>query len=230
MQPGVLMSRAGGFTDIAAASGLGPILCAAAAAADFDNDGDVDLFAVCRGATLNISNRYFDNNGTGRFVEVLNGGGGGGPLGHGVGLGENVIAADYDVDGDVDLFVTNGLSLVPLNVGGPDLLFRNEAHNGNRWIELDLVAAKLNRDATGARVTVQTPDGSRQLREQNGGYHRWSQHDRRLHFGLGTATTATVTVAWPGGRTDTYANVAANGIYQATEAGKIVLQHPTFRD
>ena len=67
---------------------------------DFDNDGDLDLF-VChsRGA----ANSLFRNDGAGQFVEVAAATG----LGE---VGESIGAAwgDYDNDGDLDLFVTNG--------------------------------------------------------------------------------------------------------------------------
>jgi hypothetical protein len=66
-----------------------------------------------------------------------------------------------------------------------------------------------------------TPDGKRQLREQNGGYHRWSQHHQRIHFGLGTNRTVTVQVHWPNGALQTYGPLAANALYRVTEGGSI---------
>jgi hypothetical protein len=76
--------------------------------------------------------------------------------------------ADYDLNGFLDLFVTNGLHQLPIHVGGPSQLFRNLG-NGNHLIELTLVGRVSNRDGVGARVIAITPDGKRQLREQNGG-------------------------------------------------------------
>ena len=133
-------------------------------------------------------------------------------------MGENVVTSDFDVDGFVDLFNTNGLALFPeepYGHGGPDRLFRNRG-NGNRWIELDLTGVASNRDGIGAIVTV-TAGGKSQRREQTGGYHRWAQHDARLHFGLGANASANVTILWPSGQLDQFTNVQANKLYEATE-------------
>ena len=101
--------------------------------------------------------------------------------------------------------------------------------NTNRWIEIDLVGARRtsllgtasNRDGLGAKVYV-TAGGVTQLREQNGGYHRWSQDSQRLHFGLaGNQTVDTVRIEWPSGRIDTFSNVAANYPLQGQRGGTL---------
>ncbi len=221
IEPALIAHKSGGFRDLTTSSGLSKkISCVGTAAADFDNDMDVDLYAVCRGANLNVANLYFDNDGNGNFTEVPLAGGAKGPIGAGVGLGESVVTADYDVDGNVDLYVTNGLAMNPERVGGPDLLFRNVGHPTNRWIELDLVGTQSNRDGIGARVLA-TAGGKTQLREQGGGYHRWSQNDKRLHFGLGSHGSANLVIEWPSGRRDTHNNVAAGAAYTVIEGGAI---------
>jgi hypothetical protein len=131
-----------------------------------------------------------------------------------------VVAADYDLDGRMDLWVNNGLNLRPQHLNnGPYQLFRNTSPVRN-WIELDLVGTASNRDAIGARIYA-TAGGVTQYREQNEGYHRWSQNQRRTHFGLADNTTVNLVVKWPSGRTDTYNSVAADHIYVATEGGGI---------
>ncbi len=61
-----------------------------------------------------------------------------------------------------------------------------------------------------------------QYREQNEGYHRWSQNQRRIHFGLADNTTVTtLKVNWPSGRVSTFSNVASNHVYIVTEGGSI---------
>ncbi|HEX5787877.1 MAG TPA: FG-GAP-like repeat-containing protein [Woeseiaceae bacterium] len=214
-------SAQGRFTDQVVGTGLeGEIKCASAVAADFDNDMDQDLYLVCRNAVSNAANILYVNDGTGHFTPLAGAGGAAGPTGFGVGLGENVVTTDYDLDGFVDLLVLNGLKLFPeepYGAGGPEKLFRNLG-NGNRWIEIDLEGVLSNRDGIGATVTV-TAGGVTQRREQNGGYHRWAQNDKRLHFGLAANTTANVEVRWPSGTIDNYTAVPANRIYRLREGG-----------
>jgi hypothetical protein len=131
------------------------------------------------------------------------------------GTSDSVVAADYDEDGFLDLFVTNGLNMRPKGFGGDNQLFRNVG-NDNGWLEFDLVGVTSNRDALGAKVLV-TAGGVTQYREQNGGYHRWSQNYKRIHFGLGLNDLADVTVMWPSGVVDTFQGVAADQIYVITE-------------
>ena len=208
---------ASSFSDATAASGLNEnILCVGAAGGDFDNDADVDLFLTCRGAIENIPDRLYENQGNGTFVLRAEAGGAAGPTGFGFGEGESVVVADYDVDGRLDLFVTNGLQMAPIGAGGPEMLFRNVSETGNHWLELDLEGTTSNRDGIGARVLV-TANGKTQLREQDGGYHRWSQDSQVLHFGLGAATEASIRVEWPGGVVDTFDNVGADSLYRITE-------------
>ena len=71
-------------------------------------------------------------------------------------------------------------------MGGPKQLFHNLG-NSNHWMEFDLVGTTSNRDGIGSKVYV-TAGGVTQYREQNGGYHRWSQNFMRVHVGLATNT------------------------------------------
>ena len=158
-------------------AGLGAaVRCRSAVAGDFDNDMDEDIFLACTGGSRNIANRLFTNNNNGTFTEVANAGGAAGRMGAAVnqkaGTSESVVTADYDLDGFLDVLVTNGNNMRPVYIGGPKQLFRNLG-NGNNWIEFDLVGTTSNRKGIGARVYV-TSGGITQYREQNGGYHRWS--------------------------------------------------------
>ncbi len=225
IKPALLKYDGSKYTNQVTGTGLDRLeLCVSVAAADFDNDMDVDLYYVCRDAVLNTANRLYLNDGTGRFTAAAAPFGAEGPTGAGVGLGENVVVSDFDVDGFVDLFVTNGLALYPeepYGHGGPDQLFRNRG-NAKRWLQLDLTGTVSNRDAIGAVVTV-TAGGKTQRREQNGGYHRWAQHDTRLHFGLGQNTTANVTIRWPSGQVNTFNAVAGNALYDAVEGASVLV-------
>jgi ASPIC and UnbV/FG-GAP-like repeat len=220
--PKLYMNYAAGFSDQTQAAGdlKEAVTCISAAAADFDNDTDVDVYLVCRGAVFNVDNRLYENLGNGSFRRVANDGGAAGPVGFGSGKGENVVAADYDADGFMDLFVTNGLQMVPEGPGGPDMLLRNVG-NGNHWIELDVTGVASNRDGVGAKVYASIPGGVTQMREQNGGYHRWAQHHKRIHFGLAGNTTVDLTIDWPSGHSDTFLAVQADQVYRVTENGTI---------
>lgn len=226
LSPVLFKGYGSGVVDSAAAAGLGaPVSCVSAAAADFDNDMDVDLHVICRAGARNLVNHLYENRGNGIFDEVLAAGGAGGPtgpaIGSGAGTSDSVVTADYDLDGFVDLFVTNGLNMRPMVLGGPDKLYRNHG-NANHWVELDLVGGPSNRDAVGARV-IATAGGRSQLREQNGGYHRWSQNHGRQHFGLAGNAVVDLRIEWPSGLVDTHPDVPADRVYRVTEGGGLTV-------
>ncbi len=88
----------GNFTDATAASGLGdPRFGMGVCGADYDNDGDVDLFVTNFGA----DNALYRNEGDGTFVDVA---ADAGVLGHD-GLVSSAAFCDVDRDGFVDLYV-----------------------------------------------------------------------------------------------------------------------------
>ena len=84
---------------------------------DYDGDGWMDVYLVNSGATPSSpsappgKNRLFRNNGDGSFSDVTDQAGVGDPS-----YGMGCVFADYDNDGDVDLYVTNL---------GPNVLYRN---------------------------------------------------------------------------------------------------------
>jgi len=219
-KPRLVMNSLSGFQEEGNSRGFNEnVWCISGVAADFDNDMDEDLYLICRGGVQNIENRLYENQGDGSFIEVIGAGGAQGPIGEGIisgaGTAESVITADYDTDGFVDLFVTNGLLMQPIREGGPDKLFRNLG-NSNHWIELDLVGTVSNRDAIGAKVYT-TAGGVTQLRENNHGYHRWSQNHKRLHFGLAQNTQTDIEVRWPNGDVDNFYNMEVDQLYSITQ-------------
>ena len=107
---------------------------------------------------------------------------------------------DYDADGDTDVVLMAPRSSPQLR------LFRNDFATGHAAIALRLTGTKSNRDAVGARVTVET-DRGRITRVVNAGSGFLSQHSKELRFGLGRSRRIVkVTIAWPSGLVQ---NVAA---------------------
>jgi hypothetical protein len=181
----------------------------------------LDIYLACRAGASNLPNVLYYGGPDGRFRRADDASGATGPTGasiaSGAGTAESAVSADFDLDGFLDIFVTNGLNMRPRYVGGPGKLFRNNG-NSNRWLLLDLEATASNRDAVGAIVKV-TAAGITQTRVQNGGYHRWSQEHTRMHFGMATAQRADLVIDWPSGLRERHEQVPVNRLYRATEGG-----------
>jgi hypothetical protein len=183
-------------------------------AGDFDNDMDVDLYLVCTGPIMNLPNILLENDGKGNFRVVPDAGGAAGSK---LGRGDVAVAGDYDRDGFLDLFVTNGADPnSPFVADGPHQLFHNPG-NGNHWLEVDLEGTVSNRDGIGSRVMLEAV-GITQTRVQNGGMHRIAQNYQRLHFGLGKNTMVSrLTVTWPSGTVQHLDTITADQILHITE-------------
>lgn len=70
---------------------------------DVDNDGDLDLFVANANFQNELDNQFFLNDGQGNFTAAS-----GGLLDNDGGCSYSSSFMDYDNDGDLDLFVTNG--------------------------------------------------------------------------------------------------------------------------
>lgn len=108
------------------------------------------------------------------------------------GDGRGAVHADFDDDGDTDLFVHNVQ-------GERQQLYRNEIGAQAGWVRLTLQGTKSNRDAIGALLTAKV--GARTLvRPVLAGAGFASCSERRVLLGLGDAARAdAVTIAWPSG-------------------------------
>jgi len=193
-----------------------PTSCRSGVAGDFDNDMDLDLYLVCshwgikgEGKEENLANIFYENIGDAKFIKIPNAGG---AKGTNLGDGQSVTVADYDNDGFLDLFITNGNE-----IPGPNQLFQNNG-NSNHWIEIDLIGTSSNRDGIGSFVII-TSGNVTQIREQSGGMHTYSQNHQRIHFGLGNNTMVdSILVNWPSGNIDEIKNISADQILQIIES------------
>ena len=117
-------------------------------------------------------------------------------------VGRGSATADYDNDGDLDLFISN-------NNQRP-MLLRNDGGNSNNWLSIKTVGHRSNRDGIGALITVHAA-GFVQSEEVRAGSSYLSQNDLRVHFGLGTfAVAETIEVRWPSGTLQTLQQIDAN--------------------
>lgn len=193
----LLLWEEGRLVDRTAQSGLDvPGYGEAALMADFDNDGDLDIFLV-NGSDLfgNPADQLFINDGRGQFSPA---GPEAGVAGPSTGRGNAALALDYDNDGDLDLVVANGAGGAPGN-DGPVTVLRNDSEGLGNWLKVWLLPVGRNTMALGARVSVTTEAG-RQVRFVGAGTEVAAHSWQPLHFGLGDAATGTVEVQWPSGR------------------------------
>ncbi|MGD0113560.1 MAG: FG-GAP-like repeat-containing protein, partial [Armatimonadota bacterium] len=188
-----------------------------AAWADYDNDGWLDL-AQGNGTLPTYNETYpsvaylFHNNRDGTFSEVS--------TSEGITASRKFRAAawaDFNLDGRMDLLLAgaDAYSCLYQNIGA--------AGDGN-WLRVRALTSATGdatdgspvRDALGARVDVNLdndlsfPKGRTLARLIDGGSGFMSQNEPIGQFGLGTATTVAVRVAFPNHHIVTQSGVAAN--------------------
>ena len=180
-----------------------------ACAADFDNDGAVDLAHVNGWIEADGKDyaadtvRFFHNTGAADGDVAFRERGAEVGLGR-ANQGRGIACFDLEGDGDIDIVIAT------LGADGVHT-YRNDTTNDNHYLGVRLEGVGGNRFGVGARVTI-TAGGATQMRAL-GAASNYASHDPlEAHFGLGAATTADVVVRWPDGARTSEEGVAADRI------------------
>ncbi len=182
--------------------------------ADFDHDGDVDLFVANGDLNPNcrpMANYYFENE-SGQFTNTahING------LNH-YGIGRGSVVFDIENDGDLDLLVINQESIRPYPVNSTTRLYRNDSSSGN-WIKVKLAGKISDLNGIGSKVEIFV-DGARMIREvDGGGSSHLSQNSTISHFGVGNADKIdSLIITWASGHRQKLTSLDVNRMLMIAE-------------
>lgn len=166
---------------------------------DVDNDGDLDSFVV-QGARGNAAGPKSVN--WRDFLVVRRKGGFSRVEHHSfrgprTGNGEQATISDFDRDGRLDVFVTNGLHYYQ----GPTVLLRNRSRAGN-WGGVDLKGTRKNPLGYGAVVKWRIGRRLLKHRVTDDVVFKGQNEVGYVHLGFDTHEAADVLVKWPDGTKD----------------------------
>lgn len=180
----------------------------AACAADFNLDGRLDIFhtngwkdtlngSVSADDFQNDQDRLFMQTDSGSYIELASVFGLSGRY-----QGRGVVCADFDNDGDTDIFVTHR------DFPAAFSLWRNDVEGQNSLV-VTLKGLGPNSQAANARIHL-TVGGVTQMREIMIGSNFISQNSTEQIFGLGEKSHAdSIQIEWPNGDTESFEDVAA---------------------
>ena len=122
-----------------------------------------------------------------------------------------LIFLDLENDGDLDIFSGfNGSS-------GANRLFRNDL-DSQSWLSLKLVGTRSNRDGIGASISLQTGALKQYRQHTLFSSSRAGNQSRRVHFGLGAASTVDeLSIHWPSGCDQTLNDIPSNQVLEVVE-------------
>jgi hypothetical protein len=218
-----------GFRDVSSELGIDrPIPAMGANFGDIDNDGYLDAYfgtgwmsysgLIPNVMLKNVDGRHFedvtDSSRTGHLQK-----------GHGISF------ADWDSDGDLDLFIVLGGGIP--GDQAYNVLFQNPGH-GRHWLKVKLNGTRTNRSALGARIRVNLKGDGRATQSiyrtigNNGSFGGNSLVES---IGLGNAQRVTeLIISWPTSKTtQTFRDVAADQaieITEGTDSFKVLARQP----
>ncbi|XP_019744837.1 cartilage acidic protein 1a isoform X1 [Hippocampus comes] len=161
-------------------------------AADFDNDGTLEVFFNNIAYRGNAPNRLF---GVSRranadpLIQELNVGDAAEPQGRGTGG----TVTDLDGDGQLDLLLAHGESSAQ-----PISAFKVTQGSTNKWLRV-VPRTQFGSYARGAKVTVFTKKSGAHTRIIDGGSGYLCEMEPVAHFGLGNDDVSVLEVSWPDG-------------------------------
>jgi len=202
------------YNDSMMASGLGSLTAQfvgwGGCFLDFDNDGDLDIFIANGDAHYLVGweSLLLENRGDGTYTDAA---AKGGAYFKTKVRARGSAVADYDNDGRMDIIVST--------MGDRPFLLHNRDQSGNHWLTLDLEGTRSNRDGFGAQVSL-TAGAKTYLAQARCAFGFLMQSDRRLHFGLGKATTVErLQIKWPSKQVQELTNLKADQIVKVREPG-----------
>jgi hypothetical protein len=218
------------FTDASYAAGIAfptrPYVGWGSAFVDLDNDGWVDYFMVNghvypqvnvagAGTKYREPKLLFQNMHDGTFRDISQ------QVGPAIQIPQ--VSRGMAVG---DLFNDGHLELVVENLEGAPMILRTEGGPRNHWVSLSLQGTKSNRLALNTRARV-TAGNLVQTDEVRSGGSYLSQHDLRLHFGLGKHDRIDkVEIFWPSGAKETLTQLEADRFYTITEGQGTTASQP----
>jgi hypothetical protein len=187
----------GGFVDVAVASNLvRPTKPMGANFGDIDNDGYLDFYLGTGDTDFTelMPNLMYLNKAGKRFADITVAGGFGN-----LQKGHSVVFADFDNDGDQDLFQQMGGRYLGDRFG--DSFYANPGF-GAHWLGVKLVGVRSNRSAIGARIRVEVVEdggGTRSIYKHVNSGGSFGGNPLRQTIGLAAATQSIsrLEVAWP---------------------------------
>jgi hypothetical protein len=181
---------------------------------DLDNDGYLDFYVGTGEPDLGalVPNRMFKNAAGRHFEDVTTAGG----FGH-LQKGHGVAFADFDGDGDQDVYTVLGGAYE--GDAYPNALFLNPG-TPHHWLTVRLEGVQSSRDAFGARLQVvtQTQAGPVNIHRVVGAGGSFGQNSLQAEIGLGAATGITAfTIRWPSGLEQRFADLPMDRVVRIRE-------------
>jgi hypothetical protein len=209
------------FHDVAPTAGVAiAAFVKGVAGGDYDGDGFPDFYLGTGTPAYEglMPNVMYHNDRGHRFLDVTTAGG----FGH-LQKGHGISFADYDNDGDQDVFAEMGGAY--LGDRAANCLFENPGF-GNHSVTIQLVGHRSNRSAIGARIAAEVVDGDemRTVYHWVGSGGSFGANPLRCEIGIGKAISIQrLEISWPAsGLIQVFHDVPADGFFRIDEGDDVL--------